>query len=253
LERKCQNSRIFESPRHAEHPALVGNIENSSDLFRPTFWKGKMENQLLDETTELDLLHRAKTGDFAAFQQLVNKLQPRVYGLAFRILQQTQDAEDVTQQTFLALIEHIADFREESSLATWVLRIATNHALKVLRKKRTVKMLSMTDLVPDDNYSDVPHPEFIAPWSQTADEIVQQAEVQAELEKALFELDDKYRLVFVLRDIEGLSVRETAHELDLTESTVKVRLLRARLALRERLTKKFGDAMRVMLPDHKHS
>jgi RNA polymerase sigma-70 factor (ECF subfamily) len=212
-----------------------------------------MENQLQDEATETDLLHQAKGGDFAAFQKLVTKLQPRVYGLTFRILQQAQDAEDATQQTFLALIENIADFREESSVATWVLRIATNNALKILRKKRTVKMISMSEMASEDSYGDVPHPEFIAPWSQTADEIVQQAEVQAELEKALLELDDKYRLVFVLRDIEGLSVRETAQALDLTESTVKVRLLRARLALREHLTRRFGDASQAMTPDHKHS
>ena len=212
-----------------------------------------MENQLQDEATETDLLHQAKGGDFAAFQQLVAKLQPRVYGLTFRILHHAQDAEDATQQTFLALIEHIADFREESSVATWVLRIATNNALKILRKNRTVRMVSMTDMASEDSYSDIPHPEFIAPWSQTADEIAQQAEVQAELEKALLELADKYRLVFVLRDVEGLSVRETAQALELTESTVKVRLLRARLALRERLTKKFGDALQVLTPDHKHS
>jgi RNA polymerase sigma-70 factor (ECF subfamily) len=212
-----------------------------------------MENQLPDEATETDLLHQAKGGDFAAFQKLVTKLQPRIYGLTYRILQQAQDAEDATQQTFLALIENIADFREESSVATWVLRIATNNALKILRKKRTVKMVSMSEMASEDSYGDVPHPEFIAPWSQTADEIVQQAEVQAELEKALLELDDKFRLVFVLRDIEGLSVRETSQALDLTESTVKVRLLRARLALREHLTRKFGDASQAMTPDHKHS
>ena len=74
-----------------------------------------------------------------------------------------------------------------------------------------------------------------------------------EIEKALSELDDKYRLVFILRDVEGLSVRETAEAMELTESTVKVRLLRARLALRERLTKKFGDSEQAMTPDHKHS
>jgi RNA polymerase sigma-70 factor, ECF subfamily len=212
-----------------------------------------MENQLLDKPTEIDLLHRAKGGDFDAFQQLVAKLQPRVYGMTFRILQQAQDAEDATQQTFLALIEHIADFREESSVATWVLRIATNNALKILRKNRSVTMVSMSDLASEDSYSDVPPPELIAPWSQTADEIAQQAEVQAELEQALLELDEKYRVVFILRDVEGLSVRETGHALDLTESTVKVRLLRARLALRERLTKRFGDALQAMIPDHKHS
>ncbi|MCF7963216.1 MAG: RNA polymerase sigma factor, partial [Pirellula sp.] len=105
-----------------------------------------MESQLLDEPTDIGLLQRAKVGDFVAFQQLVAKLQPRVFGLAYRILQQTQDAEDATQQTFLALIEHIADFREESSVATWVLKIATNYALKILRKKRGGKMVSMTDM-----------------------------------------------------------------------------------------------------------
>lgn len=212
-----------------------------------------MGNERVTEPTETELLQLAQGGDFAAFQQLVTLLQPRVYGLTFRILQQPQDAEDATQQTFLALIEHIAEFREESSVATWVLRIASNNALKILRKKRTVKMVSMTDLTPEDSYSDIPHPDFIAPWSQTADEIVQQSEVHAELEQALLELDDKYRLVFLLRDVEGLSVRETAQSLDLTESTVKVRLLRARLALRERLTKKFGDISRVMIPDHQHT
>jgi RNA polymerase sigma-70 factor (ECF subfamily) len=215
--------------------------------------ENEMENQLLDEPTETALLHQAKAGNFAAFQQLVAKLQPRVYGLTYRILQQAQDAEDATQQTFLALIEHLSDFREESSAATWVLRIATNNALKILRKQRTVKMVPMTDMASEDTYGDMPHPEFIAPWSKTADEIAQQAEVQVELEKALLELDDKYRLVFVLRDVEGLSVRETAQALDLTESTVKVRLLRARLALREHLTRKFGDLSQAMTPDHKHS
>jgi RNA polymerase sigma-70 factor (ECF subfamily) len=212
-----------------------------------------MEDQLLDDPTETELLRQAKGGDFSAFQELADRLQPRVYGLAYRILGQAQDAEDATQQTFLALIEHIADFRQESSLATWVLRIATNHALKILRKKRTVKMIAMSDMGSEEGYGDVPHPEFIAPWSRTAEEIAQDAEVQAELEKGLEGLDEKYRLVFVLRDIEGLSVRETAEALGLTESSVKVRLLRARLALRERLTKKFGDASQAMTPDHKHS
>lgn len=212
-----------------------------------------MESQLIEEPTDIDLLHRAKSGDFAAFQRLIVNLQPRVYGLAFRILRQAQDAEDATQQTFLALIEHIADFREESSIATWVLKIASNHALKILRKKRGLKVVSMSDMVLEENYSDVPHPEFIAPWSKTAAEIAQIAEVQDEIEKALSELDDKYRLVFILRDVEGLSVRETAEAMELTESTVKVRLLRARLALRERLTQKFGDSMQAMIPDHKHS
>jgi RNA polymerase sigma-70 factor (ECF subfamily) len=215
--------------------------------------EGPMGSPLLEEPTELELLQQAQAGDFAAFQRLIVNLQSRVYGLVFRILQQPQDAEDATQQTFMALIEHLDTFRGESSIATWVLKIASNNALKILRKKRGLKVVSMSEMASDDNYSDVPRPEFIAPWSKPADEIAQQAEVQAEIEVALSELDDKYRLVFILRDVQGLSVRETAEAMELTESTVKVRLLRARLALRERLTKKFGDALQAMTPDHSHS
>jgi RNA polymerase sigma-70 factor, ECF subfamily len=203
-------------------------------------------------TADSVLLNRARSGDFTAFQQLIAQLQPRIFGLSYRILQHAEDAEDVTQQTFLALIEHIDQFREESSVATWVLRIATNFALKILRKRRGLKMISMTEMASHDSYSDLPHPQFIAPWSKTPDEIAQIAETQAELERALQDLDEKYRLVFVLRDIEGMSVRQTAEALELTESTVKVRLLRARLALRERLTQKFGDVSRAMMPDHNH-
>lgn len=212
-----------------------------------------MDGQVLPNSTDVILLRQAKAGDFAAFQQLITDLQPRVYGLAFRILQQAQDAEDATQQTFLALIEHIGDFREESSLATWVLKIASNSALKILRRRRSHNPISMSSLLSGDSYADVPHPEFIAPWSKPAEQIAQQAEVQAEIDKALLELDEKYRMVFILRDIEGLSVRETAQAMELTEGTVKVRLLRARLALRERLTKKFGDALQVMTPNPNHS
>lgn len=210
-------------------------------------------NATKDSASDAQLLQRAKSGDFDAFQDLIVHLQPRVYGLTFRILQQAQDAEDATQQTFMALIEHITDFREESSIATWVLRIASNNALKILRKRRGVRMVSMSEMQSDDNYSSIPHPDFIAPWARTADQIVEQAEVQLELEKALSELDDKYRLVFILRDVEGLSVKETAEAMELTESTVKVRLLRARLALRERLTRKFGDAEQEMKSNHKHA
>ncbi len=212
-----------------------------------------MESQLINEPTELELLRQARSGDFAAFQQLIDNLQPRVYGLAMRILRQPQDAEDVTQLTFVALIEHLGEFRGDSSIATWVLKIASNNALKVLRKQRGSKVVSFSEMSTADNYSDVPRPEFIAPWSRPADEIAQQAEVQHEIEVALSALDDKYRLVFILRDIEGLSVRETAEIMELSESTVKVRLLRARLALRERLTWKFGDALQAMTPNPNHS
>ena len=172
--------------------------------------------------------------------------------MAVRIVGQRQDAEDVTQQTFLSLIEHMDSFRGESSVATWILRIATNHALKVLRKRRGLPTVAWDESTDEDSYSALPHPEFIARWSATPETLAQQAEVREQIESALTTLDEKYRLVFVLRDIEGLSVRETAESLELTEATVKVRLLRARLMMREQLTRAFGDESTRLFPDHEH-
>ncbi len=202
---------------------------------------------------DLELLRRARQGDFAAFEGLVDRYQGRIYGLARRILGLHQDAEDVVQQTFLSVLEHLDTFREESPVANWILRIATNHALTVLRKRRglpTVPLEVAGD--PDDNYARLPHPEYIAQWREGPEELAQRAEVRHLIEQALADLDDKYRLVFVLRDIEGFSIRETAEALALTEATVKVRLLRARLLLRERLTRALGDEATRMFPTHDH-
>ncbi len=172
-----------------------------------------MKESVISSPADLELLHRAKSGDFLAFQELVELFQPRVYGLCMRILRQNEDAEDATQQTFLAFIEHIEDFREESSLATWLLKIATNNSLKVLRKKRGIQFEAMFSSE-EDSYSSLPHPDFIAPWTETADNILQRAELREEINEALGGLDEKYRTVFVLRDVEGFSVRETAEALN---------------------------------------
>lgn len=202
--------------------------------------------------SDLELLQRAKRGDFAAFEQLVNRFQRRVFGVALRIVGQQQDAEDVTQQTFLSLVEHLDSYREEASVAAWILRIAANHALKVLRKRRGLPMATYGEPGSDDSYATMPHPDFIAKWSLPADTLAQQAETQRQIAAALSNLDEKYRTVFVLRDVEGLSIRDTASALDLTEATVKIRLLRARLMLREALTQAFGDRSTRMQPQHDH-
>lgn len=198
------------------------------------------------------LMSQAAAGDFAAFQELITRFQLRVFGVAVRIVGQRQDAEDVTQQTFLSLIEHVESFRGESSVSTWILRIAANHALKVLRKRRGLPTVAWDESADEENYSTLPHPEFIARWSASPETLIQQAEVREQIESALTTLDEKYRIVFVLRDIEGLSVRETAESLELTEAAVKVRLLRARLMMREQLTRAFGDESTRLFPDHEH-
>lgn len=205
------------------------------------------------DSEDLELFRRARTGDFSAFEQLVDRFQPRVFGLAQRILGNSHDAEDVTQQTFVSMIEHLDQFREESSVAAWIFRIAANHALKLIRKRRGLPTVTV-DAEPDDpeSYASVPHPEFIAPWREDPALLVQRNELRGLLDEAISELDEKHRIVFILRDVEGLSVRETAEALGLTEANVKVRSLRARMHLRERLTRMFGDESRRLVPDHHH-
>lgn len=199
---------------------------------------------------DLRLFRRAQAGDFAAFEELVGRFQPRVYGLALRILGESHDAEDVVQQTFLSLIEHLGEFRGGSAVVGWVLRIAANHALKLLRKRRGLP--TVPPAAADDSYTDVPHPQYIAPWRDDPANLAERHETRELIDRALAELDDKHRAVFVLRDVEGFSVKETAELLGLSEANVKVRLLRARLALRERLTRSLGDENARVRPHSHH-
>src|ERR1035437_6756712 len=206
------------------------------------------------ETTEAERLRRAQAGELAAFEALTSRHEQRVYALAMRMLRQEQDAEDVTQQTFLSALEHLAGFRGEASFSTWLLRIASHAALKIIRKRKGLNTVSLEEATePSENFDSIPHPEFIADWRHSPAHLVQQNEVRRLLDEALARLDEKHRLVFLLRDVEGLSVRETANTLDLSEANAKVRLLRARLQLREQLTRTLGDpARRIERGPHHH-
>ncbi len=212
-----------------------------------------MTNQNASELSDAELVLRAKAGDLSSFEVLTSRYEGRVYSLALRILRHEQDAEDVTQQAFLSAMENLSGFREESSFATWLLRITSNAALKVIRKRKgleTVSLEEATEATTDDD--SVPHPDYIADWKQSPEELVHQNEVQRLLEEALHQLDDKQRLVFLLRDVEGFSVRETAQALNLSEANIKVRLLRARLQLRELLTRSLGDPAHRLTRAHEH-
>lgn len=201
---------------------------------------------------DAELVRRAQQGDLSAFEALVARHERHVFSLALRMLRQEQDAEDVTQTTFLSALEHLAGFRGEASFATWVTRIATHAALKVLRKRQGLDMVSLEGATePSADRETIAHPEFIADWRQSPVHLVERSETRQLIEAALVELDEKHRLVFLLRDVEGFSVRETAQALGITEVNVKVRLLRARLQLRERLTRVFGDPARRLAP-HRH-
>ena len=208
---------------------------------------------MTDQPDDRDLVRAAKGGDVAAFEALVKRHERRIYGLARRLTGSEQDAQDVTQQTFLSAIEHLSGFREAAAFATWLTTIAANAAMKVLRKRLGLPTTSLDEATEPDDAGHVPHPEYIADWREAPDRLAQRAETHQLLDSAIAELSAAQRAVFLLRDVEDLSVRDTAKALGISEANVKIRLLRARLQLRERLTRVFGDEKRRYEPgDHAH-
>ena len=236
-----QTIKLFKAAEHYDLPAALH--QQLSRVLRER-WKAKNHE-------DRPLVEQAKTGDFAAMESLLMKYERQVFGVARRIVQQHQDAEEVTQQTFVSVIEHLGEFREESQFRTWLLRIATNHAVALLRKRAVRAGPSLDDHGSDDTYDEIPHPEYIAVWSETPEDIAMRHETRLHVDEALATLNEKYRVVFVLRDIEELSTRETAEILGLSQAAIKVRLLRARLMLRERLTRLYGDEDTRVTP-HSH-
>lgn len=207
------------------------------------------ESPLNKADPDRELVRRAQAGEFDAFDQLVNRHETRLFSLVSYMVGPSGEAEEVVQETFLSALEHLADFRGESSFRTWLTRIASNHALKVLRSRRAHGTVPLDQ---NEEESPVSPPEFIAQWRDDPVRLAMAGETKTILREALKELPEKYRVVFLLRDVEELSVQETANALGLTVENVKVRLMRARLMLRERLTKVFGDEKTQVRPDHDH-
>lgn len=187
-------------------------------------------------TDEADLVARLKAGDRGAFSQMVEQHSPHIYNLALGMMEDPDEAEEILQETFLQAVKHIGGFRGQSKLGTWLYRIATNQALMRLRRKRPLNF-SLDD--PEDESVKVVLPQ--ADWSSRPESELLNREARDEMEKAISTLPEILRLVFILRDIEGLSTAETAEVLDLSISAVKSRLLRARLKLRDALSTYFGE------------
>ena len=201
---------------------------------------------------EKALVARARGGDYAAFEELVSRHEGRLYGIAYNIVRRREDAEDAVQTVFLNALEHLGEFREEASFATWITHIAANAALKILRKRRGLPVAAPPTGADEDEEGDIPHPDFIADWRDEPARLAESREFQEILDGAIEDLPEKHRLVFVLRDLADKSVEETAGALGISRANVKVRLLRARLALRERLTRVFGDESRRLVRAHRH-
>jgi RNA polymerase sigma-70 factor (ECF subfamily) len=188
------------------------------------------------EFDEAGLVAQAQQGGVQAFTDLVTRYEGNIYRLARHITQSPEDAEDVLQETFLKAYEHLVDFQGNSKFYTWLVRIAVNQSLMKLRKRKSDASVSLDD--PYDTGEENLTRE-IAVWEPNPEQTYSREEIRAILDKAVETLPPTFRAVFALRDIEELSTEETAAMLNLSIPAVKSRLLRARLRLREKLTRYF--------------
>jgi RNA polymerase sigma-70 factor (ECF subfamily) len=185
---------------------------------------------------ELQLVDRARAGDVEAFAELIRRYERRIYRMARQITQIDEDAEDVLQETFLKAFEHIGSFQGQSKFYTWITRIAVNESLMKLRKRKSDRTVSLDENIETD---EEPIVREIAVWDSDPETKYSQEELREILNKAIEGLKPIFRTVFILRDVEDLSTEETAEILGLSIAAVKSRLLRARLQLREKLTRVF--------------
>jgi RNA polymerase sigma-70 factor, ECF subfamily len=197
-----------------------------------------MNQEINQEPFSLEAL---KKGDRVEFARLVEAYSPHIYRLALKMLDNPQDAEDILQETFIKAFRSLNGFDGRSKVSTWLYRIATNEALMLIRKRKP-DSISLQE--PVENIEGEQEPLQIVDWCCLPEDELLSTEVRRQLDKAVESLPHSLRLVFLLRDIEGLSTRETAEVLDLTETAVKTRLSRARLRLREELTAYFSERMK---------
>lgn len=194
-----------------------------------------------DKSTEQALAERIRAGDKSACAECIELHSPAVYRLTLRMLGNEAEAEDATQETFLNAFKSIDSFEWRSGLDTWLYRIAYNAALMRLRKPQR-DTVSVEELADDDGATELPRQLF--DWCCLPESVYETTEARAELERAIRELPEKLRAVFVLRDLEELSTEETAKVLGISIEAVKTRLHRARLALRELLAGYFTEMAR---------
>ena len=185
---------------------------------------------------ESEFVGKAREGDASAFNRLVTQYERKIFRLAKHITQNDEDAEDVLQESFLKAYEHLKDFHGQSKFYTWLVRIAVNESLMKLRKRKSDKTVPLDE--PLDTGEDTVVRE-IAVWDENPEEKYSREELGGILDEAVQGLRPAFRTVFVLRDIEELSTEETAESLGISVPAVKSRLLRARLQLREKLTRFF--------------
>ncbi|MEA2819593.1 MAG: polymerase sigma-70 factor, subfamily [Bradyrhizobium sp.] len=195
-------------------------------------------------TGDADLVQRARGRDEAAIRAIMQANNRRLYRIARGILRNDGDAEDVVQETYVRAFTHLESFRGDSSLATWLSRIAMNEALGRLRRARP--SVELNSLPPGALEAQIIQFPLFA--SEDPEKTMAQREIQHVVERAIDELPEGFRIVFITRVIEGMNVEETAELLDLKPETVKTRLHRARTMLRDNVEKKIGPVVMEAFP-----
>jgi RNA polymerase sigma-70 factor (ECF subfamily) len=191
-----------------------------------------------NDDTDAELVQAIQSGRVDLFQTLVSRYEEKLYNFGLRMCRNVPDAEDLVQDTFLNVFKYLKGFRQEAKFKNWLYRIATSVCIKKRRKKKCApeRTLSMTDFLPRD---EAEMAQKTPQWATIPLDQLLNEELAGQLNSAIHALPPKYRMVAVLRDIEGFSTGETAKILEITPANVKVRLHRARLFLREELKEYF--------------
>ena len=194
--------------------------------------KGKAEEE--------ELVKNLQAGKADSFEQLANLYQKKIYALSFNLTRNAMDSEDVTQEVLLTLFRKIHTFQGRSAFSSWVYRITLNATYMKLRSRKKERSISIEELLPSFNGSGFQQ-EKIRDWSENTESLLFDNEVRETIQKAVSLLPDKERIVFLLRDVEGLSTENVSEVLELTVPAVKSRLHRARLFLRKKLANYFDE------------
>ena len=192
--------------------------------------------------SDLELVAQAKAGHLEAFDELVNRHERKIFLLTQHITGNREDAEDALQDSFLKAFSRLSQFQGESQFYTWLVRIAVNESLMRLRKRKAHPTFSLDEPVESDG--DLV-PRERGSWEDNPEQMYGQQELHEILDRAVQSLPPIFRTVFVMRDLDQLSTEETAEALELSVPAVKSRLLRARLQLRDKLSKHFRRGSRV--------
>lgn len=199
-------------------------------------------NKTATDPTDHDLISEFKAGSMEAMEKIVERYEERIFTFGLKMCGHLQDAEDIAQETFLNAFKYLKDFREETKLKNWLFKIAATACIRKRRKKKCEPdyEISLDSFIPQEG-ADIKYE--IPDWSEDPSDNMMRTELKKIIDAAIHSLSHKYRLVFNLRDIEGFNTQETADILGISTQSVKTRLHRARLFLREKISKSYKEGV----------